>query len=79
MLIASFAGLPASAFAGSAAATLGISLTITAGCNVSGTAAAGGQLAVKVKCDNAVPYRVETYRAVVVDTGSNAVNLLAVY
>ena len=78
-LIAAMAALPASAFAGSAAAPLGVSLTIAAGCGVSGTAPAGGQLAVSVKCDNTVPYRVETYRAVVVDNGSNGVNLIVVY
>jgi hypothetical protein len=73
------AALRGSAVAGSAAATLGVTFTITAGCGVSGTAPAGGQLTVNVKCDNTVPYRVEMYRAVVVDTGSNGVNLTVVY
>ena len=37
------------------------------------------QVAVNVSCDNAVPYRVETYRTVIVDTGSNGVSVTVVY
>ena len=82
--------LPRPASAGSSTAQLGVSLTIVAGCGVSGrplgpgarSSAAGPttqQVAVNVSCDNAVPYRVETYRAVVVDTGSNGINVTVIY
>src|SRR5437763_4222363 len=51
------------ALAGSSTATLGLSLTIMAGCS-----AVAGEIAPKpaVRCDNAVPYRVEV-RPVVVE------------
>ena len=82
LLLAALGLLPRPASAGSSTAQLGVSLTIVAGCGVSsrpfGPAAAGPtsqQVAVNVSCDNAVPYRVETYRTVVVDTGSNGVNV----
>jgi hypothetical protein len=85
-LLASVALLPQVARAGSATATLGVSLTIAAGCGVSGTpsgpsaqSGSGGPVTVNVRCDNAVPYRVETYRAVIVDTGSNGLNVTVVY
>jgi hypothetical protein len=82
--------LPRPASAGSSTAQLGVSLTIVAGCGVSGrplgpaaqSSAAGPttqQVAVNVSCDNAVPYRVETYRAVIVDTGAKGVNVTVVY
>ncbi len=82
--------LPRPASAGSSTAQLGVSLTIVAGCGVSGRPLGPGaqviasgptaqQVAVNVSCDNAVPYRVETYRAVVVDTGSNGINVTVIY
>jgi|SRR4051794_20745917 len=51
------------ALAGSSTATLGVSLTIMAGCS-----AVAGEIGPKpaVRCDNAVPYRVEV-RPVMVD------------
>jgi hypothetical protein len=86
LLLAALGLLPGPAFAGSSTAQLGVSLTIVAGCGVSGRPLGSGaagpttqQVAVNVSCDNAVPYRVETYRAVVVDTGSNGINVTVIY
>ena len=90
LLLAALGMLPRPAFAGSSTAPLSVSLTIIAGCGVTGrplgpgaqSSAAGPttqQVAVNVSCDNAVPYRVETYRAVVVDTGANGVNVTVIY
>ena len=90
LLLAAPGLLPGPASAGSSTAQLGVSLTIVAGCGVSGrplgSAAQSGaagpttqQVAVNVSCDNAVPYRVETYRTVIVDTGSNGVSITVVY
>ena len=90
LLLAALGLLPGPAFAGSSTAQLGVSLTIVAGCGVSGrplgsaaqSSAAGPttqQVAVNVSCDNVVPYRVETYRAVIVDTGAKGVNVTVVY
>ena len=90
LLLAAVGILPRPAFPGSSTAQLGVSLTIIAGCGVSGrplgssgqSSAASPttqQVAVNVSCDNVVPYRVETYRAVIVDTGSNGINVTVVY
>jgi hypothetical protein len=90
LLLAAVGMLPRPAFPGSSTAQLGVSLTIVAGCGVSGRPLGAGaqsiasgptarQVAVNVSCDNAVPYRVETYRAVIVDTGSNGVNIMVIY
>jgi len=90
LLLAAIGLLPRSAFAGSSTAQLSVSLTIIAGCGVTGrplgpgaqSGAAGPttqQVAVNVSCDHAVPYRVETDRAIVVDTGSSGVNVTVIY
>ena len=89
-MLAAVVMLPRPAFPGASTAQLGVSLTIVAGCGVSGRPLGPGtqpiasgptaqQVAVNVSCDNAVPYRVETYRAVVVDTGSSGVNVTVIY
>jgi hypothetical protein len=90
LLLAAIGILPRPAFAGSSTVQLSVSLTIIAGCGVSGrplgpgaqSSAAGPttqQVAVNVNCDHVVPYRVETDRAIVVDTGSNGVNVTVIY
>ncbi len=61
------------ALAGSSTATLGVSLTIMAGCSArsegpQSTAFAGGGIgpsSIAVRCDNVVPYRVEFHPAMV--------------
>ena len=58
------------ALAGSSTATLGVSLTIMAGCSVRNEP---GTAPVKVACDNAVPYRVELHPAVIEVIPENAV------
>jgi hypothetical protein len=58
-----------SALAGSASATLGVSLTIMAGCSVRD---GPGTAPVNVACDNAVPYRVELHPAVIEVISENA-------
>jgi hypothetical protein len=90
LLLAAIGMLPRPAFAGSSTVQLSVSLTIIAGCGVTGrplgpgaqSSAAGPttqQVAVNVNCDHVVPYRVETDRAIVVDTGSNGVNVTVIY
>jgi hypothetical protein len=90
LLLAAIGMLQPPAFAGSSTVQLSVSLTIIAGCGVSGrprgpgaqSSAAGPttqQVAVNVSCDHVVPYRVETDRAIVVDTGSNGVNVTVIY
>jgi spore coat protein U-like protein len=69
-LIAAAIGLPQSALAGSATTTLGVSLTINAGCNVSSTSVAFPAQSVlasgvnqtgtvAVTCTNTTPYNIE--------------------
>src|SRR2546428_11012314 len=90
LLLAAVGMLTRPAFPGSLTTQLSVSLTIVAGCGVSGGPLGPGarsiatgpttqQVAVNVSCDNAVPYRVETYRAVIVDTGSNGINVTVIY
>lgn len=82
LLLAAVGTIPRPGLAGSATSTLGVSLTIVAGCRVFGTASgtqSGEPLSVTLNCDNAVPYQVATYRAVVVETGSNGINVAVTY
>ncbi|SRR6266496_2448119 len=89
LLLAAGAMLPRPALAGSSTVQLSVSLTIIAGCGVSGAPLSSGmpaaaapatqQVAVNVSCDHVVPYRVETDRAIVVDTGSDAINVTVIY
>jgi spore coat protein U-like protein len=69
-LVAAAIGLPQSALAGSATTTLGVSLTINAGCNVSSTSVAFPAQSVlasgvnqtgtvAVTCTNTTPYNIE--------------------
>ena len=78
--IAVIAVLPRPAFSGSANAVLGVSLNIIAGCAVSGASTQPtGIPGVNVRCDNAVPYQIKTYSAVILDTGSGGFNITVVY
>jgi hypothetical protein len=55
-------GVARPALAGSSTTTLGVSLTIMAGCSVRNEP---GTTPVKVACDNAVPYRIELHPAMI--------------
>jgi hypothetical protein len=55
-------GVGRPALAGSSNTTLGVSLTILAGCSVHNEP---GTAPVSVACDNAVPYRVELHPAMI--------------
>jgi hypothetical protein len=62
-------GVGRPALAGSSNTTLGVSLTIMAGCSVRNEP---GTAPVNVACDNAVPYRVELHPAVIEVIPENA-------
>jgi hypothetical protein len=57
------------ALAGSSTATLGVSLTIMAGCSVRN---GPGTAPVNVECDNAAPYRIELHPIVIEVIPGNA-------
>jgi hypothetical protein len=63
-------GVGRPALAGSSTATLGVSLTIMAGCSVR---SGPGTAPVNVACDNTVPYRVELHPAMIEVISENAV------
>jgi hypothetical protein len=62
-------GIGHPALAGSSTTTLGVSLTIMAGCSVRN---GPGTAPVNVECDNAVPYRVELHPIVIEVIPGNA-------
>jgi spore coat protein U-like protein len=82
------------ALAGASTSTLGVSLTIVAGCSARTEGAQSASLAagiaassVSIKCDNVIPYRVELQPATVAVVPENAasgterpgINILIVY
>src|SRR5258708_20832863 len=82
-LVVAGAMLPRPARSASSTAALGVSLTIIAGCAVSGlplgssaqatgSASMNPKLTVGVNCDNGDPYRVEMNRSVMLSPGFNS-------
>ena len=83
LAMAFVAAIPQPSFAGSATGSLGVSLTITAGCSVlapsSNTSAAAKPSNPAINCTSAVPYRVTRYSVLDIAPSTKGITLMVIY